>query len=217
MGAKKSESATVFFNPFEDLKKIIESRGIRLSCKQIAVKKEEPASDEELFINAMKEVREIKEFRRIPIHKGKSVPLHRKNISPDKEALKTLEEIVTHRRPVILSDTQEYVEWINPDYKSGIIRKLHEGQFSVQDCLDLHGLHIDEAETEIESFIRGSLKMGIRCIKIIHGRGLRSPKGPVLKDAVIKWLSGRYRKNIIAFVTARQCDGGLGALYVLLK
>lgn len=217
MGAEKNKIETVFFHPFEDLKKIIENRGIKLSCKQITIKKDEPVSDEDLFNAAMSEVHEIKEFRRIPIHKGKSVPLHRKNISPDKEALKALEEIVTYRRSVILSDTQEYVEWVNLDYKSDIIRKLHEGQFSVQDCLDLHGLHTDEAEAEVENFIRGSLKRGIRCIKIIHGRGLRSPKGPVLKDAVIKWLSGRYRKNIIAFVTARQCDGGLGALYVLLK
>ena len=217
MGAKKNETGTVFFHPFEDLKKIIESRGIRLSSKPVIAEKEKSASDEELFINAMREVREIREFRRIPVHTGKVVPLNRKKISQEQEALKVLEEIVTCRRPVILSDTQEYVEWINQDYKSDITRKLHEGRFSVQDCLDLHGLHIDEAEAEVENFIKGSLKMGLRCIKIIHGRGLRSPKGPVLKDAVIKWLSVRYRKNIIAFVTARQCDGGLGALYVLLK
>jgi DNA-nicking Smr family endonuclease len=42
-------------------------------------------------------------------------------------------------------------------------------------------------------------------------------KGPILKEAVISWLTGRYRRNVIAFVTARQCDGGLGALYILLR
>jgi DNA-nicking Smr family endonuclease len=65
--------------------------------------------------------------------------------------------------------------------------------------------------------LKDSFRKGLRCVKIIHGRGLRSPLGPVLKTAVIKWLSGRYRKSIIAYVTARQCDGGLGALYVLLR
>jgi DNA-nicking Smr family endonuclease len=69
----------------------------------------------------------------------------------------------------------------------------------------------------VEQFLKESMIKGHRCIKIIHGRGLRSPKGPVLKEALIKWLSGRYRKHIIAFVTARQCDGGLGALYILLR
>jgi len=54
-------------------------------------------------------------------------------------------------------------------------------------------------------------------LKIIHGRGLRSAKGPVLKNALMKWLSEHYRKHMIAFATARQCDGGLGAVYVLLK
>jgi DNA-nicking Smr family endonuclease len=69
----------------------------------------------------------------------------------------------------------------------------------------------------VEEFLRNALKTSRRCVKIIHGRGLRSPKGPVLKEALIKWLSLRHRKNVIAFVTARQCDGGLGALYVLLR
>jgi DNA-nicking Smr family endonuclease len=54
-------------------------------------------------------------------------------------------------------------------------------------------------------------------VKVIHGRGLRSVKGARLKEAVIKRLAGHFRKDIIAYVTARQCDGGLGALYVLLR
>ncbi|UCH46386.1 MAG: Smr/MutS family protein [Nitrospiraceae bacterium] len=54
-------------------------------------------------------------------------------------------------------------------------------------------------------------------MKIIHGRGLRSPDGPVLKKAVIQWLLTRYRKYIVAFASARQCDGGLGAIYVLFR
>jgi DNA-nicking Smr family endonuclease len=92
-----------------------------------------------------------------------------------------------------------------------IVRKLHEGQYSVQDILDLHGVIVDEAEQELEKYIKESIRKGYRCIKIIHGRGLRSPKGPILKEAVISWLTGRYRKNVI------QCDGGLGALYILLR
>ena len=120
-----------------------------------------------------------------------------------------------------LPDTQEYVESSNPAYwpvrNGNIAGKLHRGFFSVQDCLDLHGFFVDEAEAATERFLKEALGKGLRCIKIIHGRGLRSPDGPVLKSALIGWLTYRYRKNVIAFASARQCDGGLGAIYVLLK
>jgi len=69
----------------------------------------------------------------------------------------------------------------------------------------------------VDAFFREAFTQGWRCVKIIHGRGLRSVKGPVLKDAVIRRLLGRWRKQVIGFVSARQCDGGLGALYVMLR
>ncbi|KJU85869.1 smr domain-containing protein, partial [Candidatus Magnetobacterium bavaricum] len=94
---------------------------------------------------------------------------------------------------------------------------LHEGMYSVQDFLDLHGCTLAEAELIISGFIKESIRKGYRCIKVIHGRGLRSPNGPVLKSALVKWLSGQMRKYIMAFATAPQYDGGLGALYILLK
>lgn len=216
MRAKKQLPEPFLFQPFEDLKKIIEGKGMRISCKPPVAKKEEPINEEELFVNAMREVREIKEFRNIPVRRRKETALSG-IISSDKEAIKTLKEIITGKRPIHLPDTQEYVEWVNRDYRGVNIRNLHEGKFSVQDCLDLHDMSVEEAKNEVENFLKDSLIKGLRCIKIIHGRGLRSPKGPVLKNSLVKWLSGRYRKLIIAFVTARQCDGGLGALYVLLR
>ena len=216
MGTKKQASDSFAFQPFEGLKKIMESNGLKVSCPPAVKNKNRPLNDEELFADAMREVREIKEFRNIPLQRRKEIALPGKT-SADNEAIKTLEEIITGQRAVHLPDTQEYVEWINRNYRGVNIKKLHEGRFSVQDSLDLHGMSVEEAKSEVEYFIKYSLLKGLRCIKIIHGRGLRSPKGPVLKNSLLKWLSGRYRKFIIAFVTARQCDGGLGALYVLLK
>jgi DNA-nicking Smr family endonuclease len=219
VNVKKQVSETFSFQPFEDLKKIIESKGPVISVKPPVVKKEEPltpVNDEELFVEAMSAVREIKEFRDMPVQRRTDIPVFRK-VSPDNEAVKALEEIVAGRRAMNLPDTPEYVEWINQEYSGAILKNLHEGKFSVQDYLDLHDLSFEEAECEVGQFLRDSLIKGHRCVKIIHGRGLRSPKGPVLKNALIKWLSCRYRKNITAFVTARQCDGGLGALYVLLR
>jgi DNA-nicking Smr family endonuclease len=215
MGAKKEISHAVTFQPFEHLRDMIESRGKPMSTVPTAPPQKK-SSDEELFRDAMKEVREIAEFRRIPFRCKGATPV-RKGVVPDDEALKAVAEIVAGRRPLDLPDTQEYVEWVSPSYRIDIVRKLREGRFSVQDCLDLHGLILEEAKEGVDAFLAEALKKRLRCVKIIHGRGLRSPSGPVLKEALIEWLACRHWKKIIAFVTARQCDGGLGALYVLLK
>ena len=138
-------------------------------------------------------------------------------VDPGREAVAILNEIVGGQRPMHLPDTPEYVEWINPKYADELVAKLHEGHMSVQAFIDLHGCTVPEAEQELESFLQESFNKGLRCVKIIHGRGLRSAKGARLKEAVIKRLSGHFRKDLIAYVTARQCDGGLGALYVLLR
>lgn len=219
MGNRKPEARDFSFQPFEDLKKIVDRKGIKLVSGETPAKRKESAkeeNDEQVFADAMREVREIEEFRSLPVRRRR-VPPARRKCSTDREALDALREIVSGRRAIHLPHTQEYVEWVNRDYSGDIIRKLHEGRFSVQDSLDLHGLCLADAESEVASFMKDSLRTGLRCIKIIHGRGLRSPGGPVLKDAVMKMLSGRFRKKVIAFVSARQCDGGLGALYVLLR
>jgi DNA-nicking Smr family endonuclease len=53
---------------------------------------------------------------------------------------------------------------------------------------------------------------------IIHGRGLSSPGEPVIKAKVAQWLSsGPWKKWVVAFASARMCDGGSGASYVLLR
>ncbi|MBI4685529.1 MAG: Smr/MutS family protein [Nitrospirae bacterium] len=220
MAAKKNSSETLSFHPFENLKQTIEKKGIKLSHRPAMYERDKSVNDEDLFVDAMKEVREIKEFRNMPVTQGKLQPL-RKGDNSDKETLKILADIACGRRPIKIEDTQEYIEWLNPKYRAAyrgdIVKRLHEGRFSIQDTLDLHGFVAEDAVTELRRFIKDVLSRGLRCIKIIHGRGLRSPKGPVLKNTVSRLLSCSYRKHIIAFVTARQCDSGLGAIYVLIK
>ncbi|MBI5741081.1 MAG: Smr/MutS family protein [Nitrospirae bacterium] len=228
MYPKKNTSEEFSHQPFRELKKLLQAKK-KAAAAAPPVRKagaveltaqacEKLIPDEDLFRNAMQDVREIREFRELAVSQRKTVlPCRFKNSSGDEDAVKALEEIVNGRRPVSLSDTQEYVEWVNKDYGEDIIKKLHRGLYSVQDCLDLHGIVVEEGKKEVENFFRESLMKGYRCIKIIHGRGLRSVNGPVMKQSLVTWLLRRYRKNIVAFVTARQCDGGLGAVYVLLK
>jgi DNA-nicking Smr family endonuclease len=216
MDSKKQGSEILVTDSLKELKKIYRRKKAQTSSKPVPPQKIKSPDDEELFFNTMKEVQEIGEFREIPLYQKTAVPPFKKK-HPDNEVLKALEDTVMGRRPLHLPDTQEYVEWIDKEHGWEILKNLHEGKYSAQDCLDLHGVIVEEAEKEVDVFIRNSVKRGYRCVKIIHGRGLCSPNGPVLKEIVVKWLSMRYRKFISAFVTARQCDGGLGALYVLFK
>ena len=96
-----------------------------------------------------------------------------------------------------------------------ILRKLRRGQYRVQAEIDLHGLTVPEAKEALRGFLAQALERHIRCVRIIHGKGLRSGnRGPVLKGAVSSVL--RRVGPVLAYVSARQVDGGTGALYVLL-
>jgi DNA-nicking Smr family endonuclease len=215
MGAKK---AIFSVRPFEKLKKKIEGKTAVPAPAPARQKKKEHYTEEELFSHAMNAVRENEAFRSLTCaHHPKKNALRAGKADSDQEAVAILGEIVGGQRPMYLPDTQEYIEWMNPKYGDELIAKLHEGHLAVQAFIDLHGCTVPEAEEELESFFHESFKKGLRCVKIIHGRGLRSTRGARLKEAVIKRLSGHFRKDLIAYVTARQCDGGLGALYVLLN
>ena len=97
-----------------------------------------------------------------------------------------------------------------------VTRKLRGGHWSIQRQLDLHGLRSDEAREALGQFIRLSHRTGVRCVRIVHGKGLGSPgRTPVLKGKVQRWLV--QKKEVLAFVQARPLDGGAGALVVLLQ
>ncbi|MGB7481004.1 MAG: Smr/MutS family protein, partial [Burkholderiaceae bacterium] len=96
------------------------------------------------------------------------------------------------------------------------VRKLRRGHWVVQAQLDLHGLRRDEAREALAEFIRQATRRGLRCVRVIHGKGLGSVnKEPVLKGRVRNWLA--QKKEVLAFCQARATDGGSGALMVLLK
>jgi DNA-nicking Smr family endonuclease len=96
------------------------------------------------------------------------------------------------------------------------MRRLRRGHYRVESELDLHGLTLPEAKEQIRSFVARSIARQARCVRIIHGKGLGSgPRGPVLKHAVNVIL--RRFDAVLAFCSARQVDGGTGAIYVLLS
>jgi DNA-nicking Smr family endonuclease len=79
-------------------------------------------------------------------------------------------------------------------------------------------MHATEAMDAVDGFLRHAIRQGLRAVLIVHGRGLSSPGGPVLKTRLIQKLErGYWRKRILAYASARNCDGGAGATYVLLR
>jgi DNA-nicking Smr family endonuclease len=95
------------------------------------------------------------------------------------------------------------------------LRRLRRGEYRVQGELDLHGLTQAQAKEQLREFLTAALHGNARCVRIVHGKGLRSgAKGPVLRALVNGVL--RRTQRVLAFASARQVDGGTGAVYVLL-
>ncbi|HEV7136746.1 MAG TPA: Smr/MutS family protein [Steroidobacteraceae bacterium] len=97
-----------------------------------------------------------------------------------------------------------------------VLRRLRRGDYRVQGEIDLHGLTVAEAKQALREFMGEALLRRWRCVRIVHGKGLRSGhRGPVLKGMVGTVL--RKLGPVLAYVSARQVDGGTGAVYVLLS
>ncbi|MDT3734969.1 MAG: Smr/MutS family protein [Denitratisoma sp.] len=106
--------------------------------------------------------------------------------------------------------------FLRPGLARTVLRDLRRGRWVVQDQLDLHGATRDEARSMLADFLVASLRRGLRCVRVVHGKGLGSPgREPVLKGLVRNWLM--QRAEVLAYCQARAAEGGAGALVVLLK
>ena len=115
-----------------------------------------------------------------------------------------------------LLETDETLSFRRPDIGLDVVRKLRRGGWAIQAQIDLHGLRRDPARVQLNAFIREAAAQGLRCVRVVHGKGLGSPgREPVLKTRVRSWLV--QKSEVLAFVQARPAEGGSGALVVLLK
>ena len=114
------------------------------------------------------------------------------------------------------AETGEELLYKTPGIQDKVFRKLRRGQFAVSAELDLHGYTVEHAKNCLSDFLRQCVKSNQRCVRVIHGKGLRSRQGrPTIKSRIGKWL--QQRQEVLAYCSARQVDGGTGAIYVLLK
>jgi DNA-nicking Smr family endonuclease len=110
----------------------------------------------------------------------------------------------------------EELSYLRDGYPPKLLRQLKRGQYSIQDEIDLHQMNAATAQACISDFLAEARHNGIRCVRIVHGKGLRSrAAGPVLKVLTDRML--RRRDDVVAFASARPMQGGTGAVVVLLK
>ncbi len=206
---------------FEDLGALVRGQKLKLTPST-----DKPApimnlpdhlSDEELFDLSMRDVFPLG-WSAVPLPPSEPFEIQNPHQSED-EGLRLLTEFVADKGEVDLMVSGEYVEGAPHPHGHLFLEMLRKGCFSVQAHLDLHGFTADEARRSFEEFVRHSLRLGYGCVRIIHGRGQHSMDGqPVLKEQVQKWLSSRrMSRHVVAYTSARLCDGGGGALYVLLR
>lgn len=211
------------FRPFEKLDKLLkEARRANQVPKQPQPETknapgQQSLDDATLFQQAMVGVKRLPKSRQVERqnadHRNTGPPTN-----PDQEAYRQLKHLVETGQGFRVSQTAEYVEGSGELINPAILERLHQGKFTIQDFIDLHGLGSEEAMDQLDAFLKYALTRRRKAILIVHGRGLSSPAEPVLKTAVIKRInSGPWRKWIVAYASARLCDGGAGATYVLLR
>jgi DNA-nicking Smr family endonuclease len=170
-------------------------------------------AEKNLFINAAGAVQPLPDMRKALLKKERpaAFPLQQKldDAAVLREAISDEFDVST------LLDTDDHLSFRRPGIGPDVTRKLRKGEWSIQRQLDLHGLRSDDAREALGAFIREAHKQGIRCLRVVHGKGLGSPgKAPVLRNKVYSWLV--QKNEVLAFVQAKPADGGTGALVILL-
>lgn len=180
--------------------------------------------DESLFDDAMRAVAPLPKDPRGrlgPLGASLAIgrPARRARADDEAEAYAELADLVDGTGTFDVASTDEYVEGVAEGIDRSLVKNLRDGEYAIQAHIDLHGFVQTEARIQVEAFLDESRLRGLRCVLIVHGRGLHSKENvPVLKERVAVWLSrGRIARGVLAFVSARPTDGGTGAVYVLLR
>ncbi len=168
--------------------------------------------DLDLFREAVSDVRPLAAAPRVADRPPPPRPRPRQRELDD---ARVLERLLDPPSDTELVETGEELIYLRPGLQKKTLRKLRRGQYSIQDSIDLHHMNLDAARATVLTFIDDSLRAGMGCVRVIHGKGLRSRKGPRLKGMVDHVL--RRHPAVMAFASCRPVDGGTGAVMVLLR
>ncbi|TVQ27903.1 MAG: SMR domain protein [Wenzhouxiangella sp.] len=168
--------------------------------------------DRDLFRSSVGSVRRIS-AQRVQGHHPRPAPRPRQR---ERDEAAVMDELAHGPIDFEAIETGEELTWLRPGLQRRVLTRLRRGHWRVQDEIDLHQMNTEAAAGSIRAFITAAHRDGLSCVKIIHGKGLRSgPDGPRLKRLTARLLTRIER--VCAFASAPRHDGGTGAVYVLLK
>jgi len=171
-----------------------------------------PPEDRE-FRDAVKGVRPLSKKKKAELRRPAPAPYPRQTRLDEKAAL------AESLGPVSLDDSidsGDELVFLKKNYPRDLLRKLRRGHWVVEDELDLHGLNRHDALSSTREFLETATKRRLRCLRIVHGKGLGSPnREPVLKAMLRKWLPQQL--VVLAFAQAPAAQGGSGAALLLLQ
>ena len=215
---------------FRQLPKLIDECGLHLKAEEVPVSHPpfrrdfasdpeevvESATDEELFMDAMQDVARVS-WRNAPHSSPPPMPMATADSEADERGL--MQSAMSDDTPLPVLDHPEYIEgWIGLVGRK-FLPRLRNGLYSIQGQIDLHGFNRVQARAAVENYIVRMSRFQSCCIKIIHGRGINSPtdKATLKEDLQRLLKTRRMSRCVVAFASAPQCDGGVGAVYVLLR
>ncbi len=170
-------------------------------------------AERDLFARAIGATQPLRRTAAVPLAPEPPAPIPVQHQLDEQRVLR--ESLSDEFDVTTLLDVDDAMSFRRPGINTDVTRKLRAGEWSIQRQIDLHGMRSDEAREALGGFIREAHKLGVRCVRVVHGKGLGSPgRQPVLKAKVQRWLI--QKNETLAFVQAKPADGGAGALVVLL-
>ncbi|HEY3808848.1 MAG TPA: Smr/MutS family protein [Steroidobacteraceae bacterium] len=179
----------------------------------MSAKDDEPDVDDgELFRRAMRDVQPLKRSARVAAARRSPRPRAR---FARAERAAVLQESLGSGADLYDVQPGDELSFRRDGVSENVLRQLRRGLYRVESEIDLHGLTLEQVAGHLNAFLRTARARELRCVRVIHGKGLRSGRrGPVLKNAVNTLL--RRSDPVLAFASARPVAGGTGATLVLL-
>ena len=166
------------------------------------------------FLDAMQDVVPLARALRVEHPRARPAPIPVQRMRDEAAALR--ESLRSSAHPDAGIATGEELIYVRAGVPRNVLKNLRRGHWVIREDLDLHGLTSPEARIATAGFLAACVQRGVRCVRIVHGKGLRSRnREPVLKRKLGHWLM--QRDEVLAFCEARPNDGGSGAVVVLLR
>jgi DNA-nicking Smr family endonuclease len=178
------------------------------------IKSGQPPEPDADFHAAMRDVVPLAHPKRVEHQRPRPAPIPTQRLRDEQAALQ--ESLSTLAHPDAGTATGEELVYVRVGVPKNVLRNLRRGHWVIREYLDLHGHTAPEARIATAKFLAACVQRGVRCVRIVHGKGLRSRnREPVLKKKLGHWLM--QRDEVLAYCEALPADGGSGAVVVLLR